>query len=87
MCRVEGAAGAMFTGSLSTNAVDGILSTYNSTPLVPFSPYNTTQVISPLDTVMKQPTVVSRQYWNSRVSHVNIIEYHMRLHLCYSVFT
>ena len=47
VCSVEGAAGAMFTGSLSTNAVDGILSTYNSTPLVPFSPYNTTQVISP----------------------------------------
>ena len=28
-----------------TNAVDGILSTFNSTPLVPFSPYNATQVI------------------------------------------
>ena len=31
VCSVEGVAGAMFTGSLTTNAVDGILSTCNST--------------------------------------------------------
>ena len=31
VCSVEDVAGAMFTGSLTTNVVDGILSTCNST--------------------------------------------------------
>ena len=31
VCNVEDVAGALFTGSLTTNAVDGILSTCNST--------------------------------------------------------